>query len=312
MKAELLSMGAMYVDINATRFPLKNGLVPNTEVIGNAYEIAPGGSALNFARVCASMDLQPVFVGKVGTDVMGDVLTKLVTQAGLIPAFIQSSEVETNIGMNFIDEEGSSLMTVVGSANQSLNGEEVLSKVDPYLNDVKYIYFGGGFKLKALMSSYIPLAQRAHESNVKVVLDHGRITNAVTQEDQEAIRQLLPLIDYYLPSKDEFLSLWNVETIEEGFTKVRAVSDAVIVVKDAKNGAIGLNDKDIFKVPSFPVPVNNSVGAGDSFNAGFMKAQTMQMDFEESIRFACATAAIKISETNLPSLDKVTQLVNRE
>lgn len=311
MKAELLSMGAMYVDINAKQFPYGEGLTPNVEVVGNAYEVAPGGSALNFARVCASMDLQPVFVGKVGTDAMGGVLSELVTQSGLTPAFIESPDVETNIGMNFIGIDGSSIMTVVGSANQSLTGEEVLSKVDPYLDDVDYIYLGGCFKLKALMPTYIPLAKRANELNAKVVLDHGRVTSTVTQTDKDIIKKILPHVSYYLPSKEEFLTLWSVETIEEGFTKVREVSDAVIVVKDAENGAVGFNGIDTVKVPSFPVTIINTVGAGDSFNAGFIRAQNMQKGFEESIRFGCATAAIKISEAELPSIDKVAALVGK-
>lgn len=310
MKPEILSMGTMYVDINAKGFPYGDGIKPNTEVIGNDYEVVPGGSALNFARFCAALELNPVFVGKVGNDVMGKVLADLATKSGVIPAFITSDAVKTNIGMNFLGENGSSIMTVVGSANQSLSGDEVLGKMDEFTNDVDFVYLGGCFKLKTLMPKYGDIAEKAHEKNAKVVLDHGRVTNTVTEEDKEVIRNLIPNIDYYLPSKDEFLSLWNVASIEEGITKVRETSSAVVVVKDAENGAIGFNEKDKVEVPAFPVTAGNTIGAGDSFNAGFIKAQSLGMSLEESMRFACATAAIKISKSDLPIVEKVNKLIS--
>jgi len=311
MKAEVLSMGTMYADINAKRFPCQNGLVPGTEVVGRDYEIVPGGSALIFAQVCAALDLQPAFIGKAGNDVMGDVLSGLVAKIGVIPAFIRSSDVTTNIGMNFLGEDESSIMTVVGSANEALSGDEVASQVDLYIKEIKYLYLGGCFKLKGLMPSYNGIAIKAREKSIKVALDHGRITNVVTEADKETMRNLLPHVDYYFPSRDEFLALWEIETIEEGFKKVKDVSDSLIVVKDAENGAIGFDGKNIVRVPAFPVNVINNVGAGDSFNAGFIKAQSLQMGFEESIRFACATTALKISQTDLPSLEKIASLLHK-
>jgi ribokinase len=310
MKADILSMGTMYVDINAKHFPLQDSLKINTEVIGNEYEVAPGGSALNFARFCASLDLKPVFVGKVGNDLMGNVLLQLVTKSGVIPAFIQSDEVATNIGMNFLGENGNSIMTVVGSANHSLKGEEVMKKVEEYGDQVSFIYLGGCFKLKALMPFYNHIAIRAKEQKSKVVLDHGRVTNAVSEDNKEIIRKLLPHVEYYLPSKEEFLDLWGMQTVEEGLKKVREVFSGVIIIKDAENGAIGYEGTNLVHVPGFKVNVINSVGAGDCFNAAFIKAHILQMNLKDCLRFACATAALKISQNDLPTIEAVKILLN--
>jgi sugar/nucleoside kinase (ribokinase family) len=50
-----------------------------------------------------------------------------------------------------------------------------------------------------------------------------------------------------------------------------------------------------------PVKPIHTVGAGDSFDAGFIAAQSEGQGTLGSIRFACATAALKISQDTLPT-----------
>jgi sugar/nucleoside kinase (ribokinase family) len=305
MKPVILSLGTMYLDIIYHNFPYGSGLVPNQEVVGNSYEVVPGGSALNFARVCAAIDLTPVFIGKTGKDKTGQLLRELVEEAGIIPAFVQSHKVTTNIGMNYIGEDESSIMTVAGSANQSLAFQEVEDEIAGFFGDIKYLYLGGGFKLKSLLLHYDQIIREAREKKVKIVLDHGRVTNSVTDTEIKIIKKVLPLVDYYLPSRDELLAVWEVAGIKEAIKKIRKVSDAIVVVKDAESGAYGFSQKKTVEVPIFKVKVKNTVGAGDSFNAGFIKAQEDGLNFVESIRFACATAALKISQDKLPTVGEI-------
>lgn len=301
----------MYADINCLKFPYKNGLLPNQEIVGDAYEVVPGGSALNFARVCAGLGLDPVFVGKIGKDKMGRLLKELLSETGVTPALIEDPGVSTIVGMNFIGTDESSIMTVVGSASRNLSAQEMLAKIEPYLNKIDYLYLGGCFKLKALLPFYPTLAEKARRKNVKVILDHGRITNFVSKKDIAAIRKLLPFIDYYLPNKKEFLAAWGGSSIKKTVAKVRKISASDIIVKDAENGASGFRDSESVRIPVFKVTVLNTIGAGDSFNAGFIKAQSLDLDFAESIRFASATAALKISKPHLPSLGEIAMLFKK-
>lgn len=302
---EVLSVGTVYVDINLLHFPFKGGLFPESEIVGRNYEMTLGGSALNFARMCATLGLRTVFIGKTGVDPLGEMLAKLAQEAQIIPAFIQDPNVSTNLGINFNNPEGQRIMTVGGTANQSLSFEEVEQVVSQYIGQVKYLYLGGCFKLRSLMPNLNSLASGAKEHHVKVVLDHGRLTNVVSPEEIESVRGLLPFVDFYLPSRREFLAVWGVEEIAEGFKRIRAISNAKVVIKDGINGAVGFNSGETFRVAAFPVKVMNTVGAGDSFNAGFIRADRNGLSFEECVRFACATAAMKISRPGLPTWESV-------
>lgn len=309
MEPKILSIGSAYLDITCPHFPYGSGLVPGKEVVGEKYELALGGSALIFARVSAAIGLPPVFVGKIGRDDTGQILERLAFESGITPSFIHDQSQSTLLGIAYTDKAGKSIMTVVGTAGKTLEYEEIKGHIDEYLGKVGYLYIGGCLKQKKLLPHYKEIAERAKKMGVKIILDHGRVTNIAGADDIKAIKDLLPNIDFYFPAMDEFLDIWSSDTAEEAIEKVRSVSGAVIAIKDAEDGVIGFDGKEVLRVPAFPVKVLHTVGAGDSFNAGFIKARDMGLDFSESLRFGCATAALKISRESLPTFDEIKRLI---
>ena len=307
----LVAIGGIYVDVNAPQFPIsETGLKPETEIVGKDYILELGGSAVNFARMCAAMEIPTTFVGKVGSDYMGQLLAKLLPEARVEPSLIESDEVQTNISFNMVSNEGKSIMAVVGSANQALEADEVYERVLDQLNDSPYLFLGGCFKLKNLLPAYAKLVDDAKQTGTKVVIDHGRLNDGVTEDEKVIVRDITKEADIYLPSADEFMQLWEVESLEEGLRNFREQSNAIIVLKDGANGAITITSAGhIIRVPSFPVEAIHTVGAGDSFDAGFISAQYKGYDLEESIRFGCATGALKVSSTELPTFQSVSALV---
>lgn len=312
-KESILSIGTAYLDLDIFGVPDLN-LPPEVKVVFASlpYEISPGGSALKFAQVCSSMGLETIFIGKAGKDPIGLALQNSIQKSGVIPELILSPDVQTNVAIHLHTEKGV-LMIGSGSANESLTIDEVREVFRKHVAGASFVYLGGVFSLKSFsLESYMELARIAHSNGVKVVLDHGRISNRITEEDIHKIQLLVSEVDYYLPSMDEFLYVWG-EDLTEALRNVREKSTAVVVVKDSDRGAIGLDDSEITKVPAFPVAItNNEIGAGDSFNAGFLKATALGLSFEESIQFGCATAAVKISQPGLPTYEKVTDFLTNQ
>lgn len=302
MAHELLALGGAYVDINCSDFPFgNNGLQPETEVVGDNYYLEPGGSAPNFTRLCASLEVPTTFIGKVGDDTMGHLFADLMRSANVNPALIVDPLVQTSIGMNVVNAAGKSIMTVAGNANQSMRSEEVEAHVEKLLPGSSYLYLGGCFKLKALLPALGELARLARAQGVKTVLDHGRLTNTVTAKEKEAVRNLACEVDYYLPSEGELKQLWGVSSSEEGLRNLAKIATGTVIVKQAEKGAITLQEGRIITAQAFPVQPIHTVGAGDSFNAGFIAAARSGMNISDSMQFACATAALKLSQEALPT-----------
>lgn len=307
---ELIAIGGAYVDINAPNFPLgEEGLQLETEIVGQEYQVEPGGSAVNFARLCAALEIPTTFIGKIGRDELGDTLSRLLVESQVSPSLIVSESAATNIGFNMIHTNGKSIMAVVGTANQALTADEVYSKASEKLTAGSYLFLGGCFKLKKLMPAFVQLATDAKTAGAKVALDHGRITNNASEEDKETMRQLALSVDFYLPSADEFIQLWNVPSIEEGLVQLSQKTTGIVVVKNSDQGAVTLLGGKVITVPAHDVSPIHTIGAGDSFDAGFIAAQYRGEDLLASIQFGCATAALKISRDSLPTADDVRNLI---
>jgi ribokinase len=306
----LLSLGTIYIDINCINFPFDKALFANRETTGNEYLLELGGSALNFAKIASKLQIQTTFIGKVGDDAMGKQLVHLFKENKINPAIVVDPHVQTNLAIHYIHPDGSSIMTSSGSANQNLTYENALLMMNMHAKHIDYLYLGGCFKLKQLLPSLPEIAKTAKEKGMQIVLDHGRINNTVSQEDITYIYNLLPFVDIYLPSIDEFFELWDVKDIDEGYAKVKKISKALVVIKQGDLGAVGFHNDKKIAIPAFPVQAINTVGAGDSFNAGLIKAHSNGTGLSECIQYACATAAAKIT-TDEFSLQSIKNILER-
>ncbi len=311
-QGDLLAIGGAYIDINVPDFPLpETGLVLETEVVGEGYRLEPGGSAVNFARLCAALEISTTFIGKVGNDSLGRILSDLLRGDKVSPALIAADNVSTNVSFNMVNGGGKSIMAVAGTANQALTADEVYAQASQRLAASAYLFLGGCFKLKSLMPVFARLARDARAAGTKVVLDHARLNSSVTEAEKQAVRDLALLADYYLPSADEFKELWDVPSIEDGLRALSGRTTAVIIVKNGDKGVVAQLDGKIVTVPAFAVTPIHTIGAGDSFDAGFIAALHKGQTPLASIRFGCATAALKISQEALPTYAQVVGFLDR-
>lgn len=308
--SRILAIGGAYVDINCTDFPLDpTGLPIDREIVGDQYQLEPGGSAVNFARICGRLGLPTTFVGKIGDDPMGRVLVDMLRKEDIEPALIVDSDRNTNLGLNMIDRSGRSIMAVVGNANQALEPDEVIDRAKAALPECSHLFIGGCFKMIKLLPAFEQLADEARKQGVLVVLDHARLHDRVSEEQKNVVKSLALQADIYLPSEDEFTQLWNVESVEAGLRLLAPQKSGVIVVKMGAMGVVTLLDGEIVSVPAFDVKPINIIGAGDSFNAGFIRAQTNGLSVLESMRYGCAVAALKISNSDLPTTSSAEALL---
>ncbi len=310
---DVLCIGSIYSDVNCLNFPF-DGVLDAEETIGGKYLIKLGGSAVICALVSARLGLRTVFVGKVGKDIFGEWTQSSLKQYNVESALIVAEEVQTNLSLNFINHRGDKLMAVVGSANQSLTPDEVDSRVKPYLPKIKNLYFGGYFKLNTITNYHEELVGYARKNDARVILDHGRIPKWASREERERLRTLISQVDIYLPSEEEFKILWEIDDVEECLISVQErMRSGIVVVKQGERGAIGIDETgELFRGTAFHVKPRNTVGAGDSFNAGFLIARKMGYDLKNAILFGNATAALKISRVEIPKFQEVADLYEKK
>lgn len=314
---DIISFGTVYLDLDFVNFPFEDGIYAHREAVGHEYKIEIGGSAFNFAKISASLGQKVLFVGQLGADAMSDLVENLVKQSTVETHFIKSENSQTNLAVHYVHENGDSIMTSAGSANQNFSYDALEKVLKENLPKTKYLYLGGSFKLKNLLHFYPQIIKEAKANNVKIVLDHGRVTNMVFENDKEIIKSIIKDVDIYLPSKDEFLDLWGFSSLYEGLEFFAKEIGNTLVVKDSHNGShTQINDDKINVAPPNVKPIN-TIGAGDSFNAGFIKADNSETttlnsqsenkseSIKNKMKYASATAGIKISTDLLPTDEHV-------
>ena len=65
-----------------------------------------------------------------------------------------------------------------------------------------------------------------------------------------------------------------------------------LVIKLGADGALGVRGGQVIHIPSIPVQVVDTVGAGDSFDAGFLYGYLHNWELERALRLACACGAL--------------------
>lgn len=310
---DIISVGTIYLDINSPNFPFQLNIPPG-QTVGGSYILKPGGSAMNLARVAAFLGLKPVIIGKIGQDALGKIINQSLVESGITPSLIKSGAVQTNLGLNFTNPQGQTIMATVGTANQDLSPDEILIQLKANLSHTKFLYLGGYFKVKHLIPHYPEIINLAKSTSTKILLDHGETTNIATGDERLALISIMKDIDYYLPNQAEFLDLWQAQDINLALKKARNSTPATIVVKQAEQGAIGstAQSQETVHQPAYPVAPISTVGAGDSFNAGFIKALTLQKTLPEAIKFANATAAQAISQKTLPTTETIEKFIQNQ
>jgi sugar/nucleoside kinase (ribokinase family) len=125
-------------------------------------------------------------------------------------------------------------------------------------------------------------------------------------KDREILLKSLQYIDCYLPNEDELLNLTGKGSIDDALKAVFENGAKTVVVKMGKSGCRIKTQAEDFVVPGFQVEPMTTVGAGDSFNAGFITQLLKGNELRECGRYANAVAAIKVSTNTLPTPDAVT------
>ena len=102
---------------------------------------------------------------------------------------------------------------------------------------------------------------------------------------------LLSETTIFLPNEREAISLSGESNLDLA-AKVLGSKVEILAVKQGADGALGVQGQKQIQVESIPVQVVDQVGAGDSFDAGFLYGYLQGWKIEKSLRLACVCGAI--------------------
>jgi sugar/nucleoside kinase (ribokinase family) len=110
--------------------------------------------------------------------------------------------------------------------------------------------------------------------------------------------ELLPQLDIFMPNLTEFMLLTGTSSLGEGVRLIKQYAPQLtLVVKNGENGAFAWNGGEILHQNAFSNEnVVDCIGAGDSFNAGFIRKFTTGASLEQCLEYGALTGAVSTTK----------------
>ncbi|WUM96002.1 sugar kinase [Streptomyces sp. NBC_00322] len=138
----------------------------------------------------------------------------------------------------------------------------------------------------------------ARKAGVQVCLDVNHRARLWTREEAAAVlRPLMSAVDLLVASEDE-LPLAAPPGATSYHDRVRALHDlgvSEVIVKRGADGACVHSGTRSVDRPARPVPVLDTVGAGDAFTAGYLSGRLDGLGIEDCLNRAVTTAAFAVA-----------------
>lgn len=129
----------------------------------------------------------------------------------------------------------------------------------------------------------------AASKKMQIFMD-GNSSEKVTLEQPE-IRNALKHVRFYSPNHTEARQITQLDDMEKAVTILGEICQTVII-KDGSNGSWCSNVGRIYHEPAFKVKVVDTTGAGDCFNAGFLKAWLDGKEIQQCLKWANIAGAL--------------------
>ena len=276
------------------------------EKLVDSATLTIGSSSAIFACGAARLGLKVGFIGVCGEDVFGRFMLDEMSKRDVdIENVIVRPGGSTGLSIILNQSSDRAILTHPG-----LMAELQASDVpDGLLRDARHLHVASYFLQTNLQPELPELFQRAHSFGLTTSLD----TNYDPSEQWLGFDELLSATDVFLPNKTEALSITKsseVETAAQGLAR----KAKLVTVKLGAEGALACQGDSIARASSIPVDVVDTVGAGDSFDAGFIYGYLNGWTNEKSLRLACVCGALSTQQaggTNgQPLLNEAMQYVS--
>ena len=308
----VFSVGVHILDIlgrPVSDIPLGQRSVLLEEIRATAAGTAAGPS-VDLARLGV-----PVFsCGAVGDDALGDLLLMLLAKEGVDSRFVlRKPGQRTSATILPIRPNGERPALHAPGATQLLEPGDLTPEIfDATIFDAAdvgaaqpVLHIGGPDALGPWAGEPLrALARAAKERGFLVTLDVLRVGDAATFD---LLKPLLAVCDWFMPNEDQLRLFTGEQDLGRAMATARAAgATGVAVTRGADGCSLDWGDG-VIDVPAIDVPVVDTTGCGDAFDAGFITALLHGCDYEQAAWLAVTCGSLVAtglgSDAGLRSLD---------
>jgi sugar/nucleoside kinase (ribokinase family) len=260
------------------------------EHLANNLSITLGSSSAIFAHNLALLGNGVGFSSCIGSDPLGEICVNRLGESGVELSGVKRLNGKTT-GLTVIlpQRQKRFILTYPGTMYEMSERELDLS----YVFSARHLHVSSYFLQKGLQASLIDIFRKAKEAGLTTSLDTNDDPENRWSLDTDL---LLKYIDVLLPNEREACKLARVDDVNEA-GDVLSQKVPLLVIKRGAQGAIARVSEEKFSAFPPVVEVADHVGAGDSFDAGFIHQFIRGAKIEDCLTFANIAGSLSVTRS---------------
>jgi sugar/nucleoside kinase (ribokinase family) len=249
------------INLDLILYGLPQQMPTERELLASDFAITLGSSSAILAHNLAALGSRVGFITMVGDDSFGILALQRLRERGVDLSRVAHGP---KSGVTFILPHGAErhILTYPGTISE-LRFEEIDLE---YLSSARHFHMSSLFLQHQLLPHVPELFRRMKSAGLTTSLD--------TNDDPddrwgEIVDEVLPYVDVLMPNEREAIKIARANDLETALT-ILAQKVPTVVVKMGASGALAIREGNRFSAPAVQVTVVDPIGAGDSFDAGFL------------------------------------------
>ena len=269
---DVVGFGALNVD---TLLKVDKIASAEEESFIHDYTEACGGSAANTMVGLARLGQSVGFVGKIADDHEGQLQIDCFQKEGVnTDGIIHSPKGKSGVCLGFVDKKGARALYINSGVNDQIEFREIQAS---YITDTQFLHLSSfvgekSFRAQKKLMSFLP-------DSVKVSFDPGSL---YAQKGLSAIEPIIQNSFVMMPNALELELITGEREIPKGAQMLIDMGVEIVAVKMGDKGCYVSNGEEKMTLQPYKVPVVDTTGAGDAFDAGFLYGLVHNRNFVAS------------------------------
>jgi sugar/nucleoside kinase (ribokinase family) len=266
-------------NVDLLLYGLPEELPVERELLADRARMVLGGSPAITAHNLAALGNRVGFISLAAKDAFAALCTRELDAAGVnLSRTVEAADgVGTGLTVMLQHEHVRRMLTYPGTTTQLRFDDLDLD----YLKSSRHFHLSSYFLQMSLKDDVPRLFSCLKEAGLTISLD----TNDDPHEQWEpSITEALRNTDVLLPNEKEACKLARTANLEDAIVWILEYVP-LVVVKRGADGAIACTREHRYAVPAMKINAIDAVGAGDSFNAGFLHGYLRGWPVEHCLRY---------------------------
>ncbi|WP_141500014.1 ribokinase [Paenibacillus luteus] len=291
--AKILVIGSINMDV--VNHVLKHPL-PGETIKSLKTDYNPGGKGANQAAAASLAGAQVIFIGAVGNDPFASQLLSAIHRIGVQPDFLFKKDGNSGLASITVDASGENHIILTEGANGLLTVNDIKDSLELF-DSADIVMLQNEINWET--TRYV--MEESHKRGISVYFNPAPALQIPLD--------ILHFIDVLILNESEAESLTgitvsnDIQAIQAAAKLIEGGAGKVVLTLGNKGSLFTDSNGMVIHVPAFDVQAVDTTAAGDTF-IGVLAATTGSKNIsEETLRFATAAAAIKV--TRKGALDSI-------